>query len=130
MAGKRRRREMAGACSTPEAPTSTPTTSFRKQSGSHYKFSRQDWNYSLIRSVTMSNRINNHESIPVLPPFESAVADEITEQLIDLYARRAEASEQEDWNRVRKLDIEMDRVSLLREALRDRADQFELAPAI
>ena len=84
----------------------------------------------MIRSVTMSNRINNHESIPVLPPFESAVADEITEQLIDLYARRAEASEQEDWNRVRKLDIEMDRVSLLREALRDRADQFELAPAI
>ena len=52
----------------------------------------------------------------MLPPFESAVADEITEQLIDLYARRAEASEHEDWNRVRKLDIEMDRVSLLREA--------------
>jgi hypothetical protein len=78
----------------------------------------------------MSSRIHNHASIPVLPPFESAVADEIAEQLIDLYARRAEASEQEDWPRVRKLDIEMDRVSLLREALRDRADQFELTAAI
>jgi hypothetical protein len=66
----------------------------------------------------------------VLPPFESAVAEEITEQLIDLYARRAEASDHADWNRVRKLDIELDRVSLLREALRDRADQFELTPAI
>lgn len=62
----------------------------------------------------------------MLSPFESAVAEEITEQLIDLYARRAEASEQQDWNRVRKLDIEMDRVSLLREAIRDRADRFEL----
>ena len=62
----------------------------------------------------------------MLPPFEYAVADEITEQLIDLYARRAEASEHEDWSRVRKLDIEMARVSLLREALRDQADQFEL----
>ena len=62
----------------------------------------------------------------MLSPFEAAVADEITEQLIDLYARRAEASEQEDWTRVRKLDIEMDRVSLLRETIRDRADQFEL----
>ena len=79
-----------------------------------------------VVSVLKCNRFNNHESIAVLPPFESAVADEITEQLIDLYARRAEASDQEDWNRVRKLDIEMDRVSLLREALRDRADQFEL----
>jgi hypothetical protein len=79
-----------------------------------------------VCSVLVFNRINNHESIPVLPPFESAVADEVTEQLIDLYARRAEASEQEDWNRVRKLDIELDRVSLLREAIRDRADQFEL----
>jgi hypothetical protein len=74
----------------------------------------------------MSNRVNNHESIAVLSPFESAVADDITEQLIDLYARRAEASEHEDWNRVRKLDIEMARVSLLREALRDRVEQFEL----
>jgi hypothetical protein len=72
------------------------------------------------------NRINNHESISVLSPFESAVADEVTEQLIDLYARRAEALEQADWYRVRKLDIEMDRVSLLREAIRDRADRFEL----
>ena len=79
-----------------------------------------------VVSVLKCNRFNNHESIAVLSPFESAVADEITEQLIDLYARRAEASDQEDWNRVRKLDIEMDRVSLLREALRDRADQFEL----
>jgi hypothetical protein len=62
----------------------------------------------------------------VLPPFETAVAVEITEQLIDLYARRAEASERKDWERVRRLDIEMDRASLLREVIRDRADQFEL----
>lgn len=61
----------------------------------------------------------------MLPPFEFAVAVEVTEQLIDLYARRAEASERKDWEEVRKLDIEMDRVSLLREAIRDRADQFE-----
>ena len=71
--------------------------------------------------------INNHASIPVLPPFESAIATEIAEQLIDLYARRAEASEQQDWEQVRLLDIEMDRASLLREAIRDRADQFDLA---
>jgi hypothetical protein len=62
----------------------------------------------------------------VLSPFETAVAVDITEQLIDLYARRAEASERKDWERVRRLDIEMDRASLLREAIRDRADQFEL----
>jgi hypothetical protein len=62
----------------------------------------------------------------VLPPFESAVATEITEQLIDLYARRADASERKDWERVRRLDIEMDRASLLREVIRDRADQFDL----
>jgi hypothetical protein len=62
----------------------------------------------------------------MLPPFESAVAVEITEQLIDLYARRAEASERKDWERVRRLDVEMDRASLLREVIRDRADQFEL----
>lgn len=62
----------------------------------------------------------------MLPPFETAVAVEITEQLIDLYARRAEASERKDWERVRRLDIEMDRASLLREVIRDRADQFEL----
>ena len=74
----------------------------------------------------MFNRMNKHESIPVLPPFESAVADEVTEQLIDLYARRAEASERKDWERVRRLDIEMDRASLLREVIRDRAEQFEL----
>jgi hypothetical protein len=57
----------------------------------------------------------------MLPPFESAVAVEITEQLIDLYARRAEASERKDWERVRRLDVEMDRASLLREVIRDRA---------
>jgi hypothetical protein len=62
----------------------------------------------------------------MLPPFESAVADEVTEQLIDLYARRAEASEQMDWELVRKLDIEMDRASLLREVIRDRTNRFEL----
>lgn len=62
----------------------------------------------------------------MLPPFESAVAIEITEHLIDLYARRAEASERKDWERVRWLDTEMDRASVLREALRDRSDQFEL----
>ena len=62
----------------------------------------------------------------MLSPFETAVAVDITEQLIDLYARRAEASERKDWERVRRLDIEMDRASLLREAIRDRADQFEL----
>jgi hypothetical protein len=62
----------------------------------------------------------------VLSPFETAVAVDITEQLIDLYARRAEASERKDWERVRRLDIEMDRASLLREVIRDRADQFEL----
>jgi hypothetical protein len=62
----------------------------------------------------------------MLPPFESAVAVEITEQLIDLYARRAEASERKDWKQVHRLDTEMDRASLLREAIRDRADQFEL----
>ena len=62
----------------------------------------------------------------MLPPFETAVAVEITEQLIDLYARRAEASERKDWERVRRLDIEMDRAPLLREVIRDRADQFEL----
>ena len=62
----------------------------------------------------------------MLPPFESAVAVEITEQLIDLYARRAEASERKDWERVRRLDVEMDRASLLREVIRDRADHFEL----
>ena len=62
----------------------------------------------------------------MLPPFESAIATEVTEQLIDLYARRAEASELEDWERVRQLDIEMDRASLLREVIRDRADHFEL----
>jgi hypothetical protein len=62
----------------------------------------------------------------MLPPFETAVAVEITEQLIGLYARRAEASERKDWERVRRLDIEMDRASLLREVIRDRADQFEL----
>jgi hypothetical protein len=73
-----------------------------------------------------SNPFNNHASIPVLPPFETAIADEITEQLIDLYARRAEASERKDWKRVHRLDIEMDRTSLLREAIRDRAEQFEL----
>jgi hypothetical protein len=63
----------------------------------------------------------------VLPPFESAVAAEITEQLIDLYARRAEASERKDWASVRRLDVEMDRASLLREVIRDRADAFELS---
>ncbi|MFZ2006387.1 MAG: hypothetical protein WB697_17770 [Stellaceae bacterium] len=62
----------------------------------------------------------------MLPPFEFAVAVEVTEQLIDLYARRAEASKRKDWEEARKLDIEMDRVSLLREAIRDRTDQFEL----
>ena len=62
----------------------------------------------------------------MLSPFETAVAVDITEQLIDLYARRAEASERKDWERVRRLDIEMDRASLLREVIRDRADQFEL----
>ncbi len=62
----------------------------------------------------------------MLPPFEFAVAVEITEQLIDLYARRAEASERKDWEQVHRLDMEMDRASLLREAIRDRADQFEL----
>jgi hypothetical protein len=62
----------------------------------------------------------------VLPPFESAVAVEVTEQLIDLYVRRAEASERRDWRRVRRLDIEMDRASLLREMIRERAEQFEL----
>jgi hypothetical protein len=62
----------------------------------------------------------------VLPPFESAVAIEITEQLIDLYTRRADASERKDWGMVRRLDIEMDRASLLREVIRDRADQFDL----
>lgn len=62
----------------------------------------------------------------MLPPFESAIAIEITEQLIDLYARRAEASEQKDWEQVRQLDIEMDRASLLREVIRDRSDQFDL----
>ena len=62
----------------------------------------------------------------MLPPFETAVATEITEQLIDLYARRAEASEHKNWEQVRRLDIEMDRASLLREVIRDRTDQFEL----
>ena len=62
----------------------------------------------------------------MLPPFETAVAVEITEQLIDLYTRRADASERKDWERVRRLDIEMDRASLLREVIRDRADQFDL----
>jgi hypothetical protein len=65
-------------------------------------------------------------SIPMLPPFESAIATEITEQLIDLYARRAEASKRKDWERVRRLDLEMDRASLLREVIRDRTEQFEL----
>jgi hypothetical protein len=77
-------------------------------------------------SLSRANPLNNHASIPVLPPFESAVADEITEQLIDLYARRAVATERKDWDRVRKLDVEMDRTSLLREVIRDRAEQFEL----
>ena len=63
----------------------------------------------------------------MLPPFESAVAVEITEQLINLYASRAEASEKKDWERVRRLDIEMDRASLLREVIRDRAEQFDLS---
>jgi hypothetical protein len=62
----------------------------------------------------------------MLPPFEAAIALEVTEQLIDLYARRAEASQRGDWERVHRLDIEMDRASLLREAMRDRADQFDL----
>ena len=62
----------------------------------------------------------------MLPPFESAIASEITEQLIDLYARRAEASKRKDWERVRRLDLEMDRASLLREVIRDRTEQFEL----
>ena len=62
----------------------------------------------------------------MLPPFESAVADEVTEQLIDLYARRAVAMARKDWDRVRKLDVEMDRTSLLREVIRDQAEQFEL----
>jgi hypothetical protein len=62
----------------------------------------------------------------MLPPFEEAVAVEVTEQLIDLYARRAEASEHRDWERVRRLDIEMDRASLLREVIRDRTAEFEL----
>lgn len=62
----------------------------------------------------------------MLPPFEFAIATEVTEQLIDLYARRAGAAERQDWAQVRKLDIEMDRASLLREAIRDRADEFEL----
>ena len=62
----------------------------------------------------------------MLPPFESAIATDITEQLIDLYARRADASQRKDWACVRRLDIEMDRASLLREVIRDRADQFEL----
>jgi len=77
-------------------------------------------------SFNHSNPLNDHVSIPVLPPFESAVADEVTEQLIDLYARRAVAAARKDWDRVRKLDVEMDRTSLLREVIRDRADQFEL----
>lgn len=62
----------------------------------------------------------------MLQPFETVIADEIAEQLIDLYARRAEASDREDWAGVRKLDREMDRVSLLREVIRDRAEEFEL----
>jgi hypothetical protein len=62
----------------------------------------------------------------VLPPFESAVAEEVTEQLIHLYSRRAEASERRDWEHVRRLDIELDRASLLRETIRDRAELFEL----
>jgi hypothetical protein len=62
----------------------------------------------------------------MLPPFESAMASEITGQLIDLYARRAEASHRQDWEQVRRLDVEMARTSLLREVIRDRAEQFEL----
>jgi len=62
----------------------------------------------------------------VLSSFESAIATDITEQLIDLYTRRAQASERKDWAKVRRLDIELDRVSLLREVIRDRAGQFEL----
>jgi hypothetical protein len=62
----------------------------------------------------------------VLPPFEFALATNVTEQLIDLYARRAQALERRDWPKVRRLDIELDRVSLLRETIRDRAEQFEL----
>lgn len=84
-------------------------------------------NYSLIRSVKMFNFVNNQTSIAVLPPFECAIATEIAEQLIDLYSRRAEASDRRDWEEVRKLDLEMDRASLLREAIRDRSDQFELS---
>ena len=75
----------------------------------------------------MFNIVNNQPSIAVLPPFECAIATEIAEQLIDLYSRRAEASDRKDWEEVRKLDLEMDRASLLREAIRDRADQFELS---
>ena len=56
-------------------------------------------------SFNHSNPLNDHVSIPVLPPFESAVADEVTEQLIDLYARRAVATARKDWDRVRKLDV-------------------------
>lgn len=63
----------------------------------------------------------------MLSSFEAAVADEITEQLIDLYARRAKACEQKDWERVRRLDIEMKRTSLLREVIRDRTEQLELS---
>lgn len=63
----------------------------------------------------------------MLSPFEAAVADEITGQLTDLYARRAKASEQKDWERVRRLDIEMNRTSLLREVIRDRTKQLELS---
>lgn len=62
----------------------------------------------------------------MLSSFEAAVADEITEQLIDLYARRAKASEQKDWERVRRLDVEMKRASVLREVIRDRTEQLEL----
>ena len=92
------------------------------RSGGH----RSSRNHSPVRSVKRFSWFNNHASHLVLPPFESAVADEIAEQLIDLYARRASASERKDWACVRRLDIEMDRVSLLREAIRDRADAFEL----
>src|SRR5262249_2705683 len=87
---------------------------------------RANRNYSSVRSVKAIKSLNNHASIHVLPPFESAVADEITEQLIDLYARRAAATERKDWAGGRRLDVEMDGTSLLREAIGDGGEKFEL----